>query len=571
TDTTAFKENDILFSELISQFAQVGGARYQTGRGALVDIVRAPFRQGTLEQTGNSLDLAIQGEGFFMLKDPLESPIPLFSRAGAFHVDNKGFLANPDGLQLQGFTVTVDPSGKKTVGAAAGAIDVSKVVSLPKATAKISAALNLFSNEPEATVVNGEIPTDSVAILNDSVSITGIALGAGAAGVDALTTAINTETGSTGVVAEVTDTGFLKLTNLNGGPIVIELNTDPKTGDPDILAKTGLQNGDFQSAGGVVLTGLVTGSTGDVVVTGTGTKFKTELRPGDTITFGEKAYIVQSIESDTELTVTEAIDAAVAGTSEKATGHAAAFSSQVKVFDSLGNDHLVTVSFVKTAPTGEATSEWRWSAIVGTDDNNNNIDSDQVQATGVLTFKSDGLLQDATTVEAFASTGGFDFKGGAALDQAIAFDFLGTKANSSDGATQFGGLSAVLKQTQDGFSSGALQNLSVDSKGFINGLFTNGTTQTLAQVVLATFPNQDGLVRVGGNSYIQSKESGNPLLTAAGTAGIGTITSNALEVSTVDLTKQFVKLITYQRGFQANSRVIVTSDEVIQEIVNLKR
>jgi flagellar hook protein FlgE len=588
TDTTAFKENDILFSELISQFTQVGGARYQTGRGALVDIVRAPFKQGALEQTGNNLDLAIEGDGFFMLKDPLEAPIPFFSRAGAFHVDSKGFLANTNGLLLQGSTVTVDPvTGKATAGAAAGAIDLSKVIALPKATTKINATLNLFSGEPDpATNLDGLIPAPPGDIVGGTFSINGVDLGDITAGVDNLITAINAASTTTGVQADEDSLDFLKLTNLNGGPIVISLNSDA---DPDIFDKTGLQNGSFQSDGGKILTGTVTGSGGAgeaKIAIGEDSKFKTELRAGDIIVLGNKGYIVQSIESDTQLTVTEDIDSDLVGLTAPASVRNATFSSPVTVFDSLGVDHLINVSFIKLAPvvtsvedpsTGIVTTtsvknQWGWSAIVGKNDNKNGA-FDQVQATGVMTFTSAGLLDPKTPVTSNFTTGGFDFKGGAALNQQIAFNFLGTKADGSDGATQFGTLSAsaVIKQTQDGESAGVLQTLSVDSQGVINGLFTNGTTQALAQLLLATFPNNDGLVRVGGNSYIQSKESGDPLLAAAGSGGRGKITSNALEVSNVDLTKQFVKLITYQRGFQANSRVIVTSDEVIQEIVNLKR
>jgi len=594
TDTTAFKENDILFSELISQFSQCGGARYQTGRGTLVDIVRAPFKQGEIEHTNNKLDLAIDGSGFFMLKSPGESPIPFFSRAGAFHLDSKGFLVNPDGLQLQGTTVTVDPAtGKVTAGASAGPIDLSKRIAPPKSTTEVKSTLNLFAGEPDPnTFLNGVIPSAPDDIFGGTFSINGLDLGDISGGVDNLIAAINSFTEITGVHADEDSFDFLKLTNPSGGPIIISLDVNA---DPDIVAKTGLQSGSSQGNGGKILTGTVTASGvpgEEKVAIGADTKFKTELVPGDMLVLGDKGYIVQSIESDTQLTVTEELNTVLIGVTLSASGRNATFSSPVTVFDSLGAAHLIQVSFIKMAPlsTTDPTTnvttvmnQWGWNAVVSKNDNGN-VDSngasfDQVQATGVMTFGSDGLLDPQALVTQNFTTIGFDFKaptefkGSPAQNQAITFDFLGVRADHSDGVTQFGGGtgSTVIKQTQNGFSEGVLQNLSIDSKGFINGIFTNGTTQSLAQLLLSTFPNEDGLIRVGGNNYIQSMVSGDPVLAAAGSGGRGTITSNALEVSNVDLTKQFVKLITYQRGFQANSKVIMTSDEVIQEIVNLKR
>lgn len=598
-DTIAFKENDILFSEMISQFVHTGGPRFHTGDGATVEAIRAPFKQGTKDLTGNSLDLMIEGSGFFELKSPTDSPISFYSRAGAFNIDKDGFVVNPAGLQLQG--AAINPLTGTAGGGAVAAINLSNIFSPPKQTANVFSTINLFAGEADPfTFVNGIIPTavTPTDITTGSIFINGIDLaqfGDIPATVDDLIVAINSEAmvALTGVRADETSGEFLKLSSINGGPIVIKLDTDV---DPDIAAKTGLQNGFAQGKGGSILTGTVTAESGQTVITGAGTRFKTELRPGDIIVLGDKGYTVDYIESDTQLRVTEDIIPDLAGQSTIASVRGATFASPVTVFDSTGAAHSINLTFIKLAPFVETVtdpvtgldvttvkSQWGWSAIVSKNDNaiktGDSVAFDEVQATGVMTFTSDGLL-DVNNLP-FQTSNGFNFKAPPtsialpAQDQQIAFNFGGVRIDGSDATTQFGGgaTSTIVKQSQDGHSEGALMkgNLTVDGNGIITGLFTNGTSIGLAQLLLSTFPNEDGLVRVGGNAYIQTTASGAPVLATAGSGGRGKVVSGALENSTVDLTKQFVKLITYQRGFQANSRVITTSDEMIQEIINLKR
>jgi flagellar hook protein FlgE len=140
-----------------------------------------------------------------------------------------------------------------------------------------------------------------------------------------------------------------------------------------------------------------------------------------------------------------------------------------------------------------------------------------------------------------------------------------------DGTTQFGSTSALVQQTQDGFAAGSLQAFSVDANGVINGRFSNGQLRALAQVVLARFPDPIGLTRTGKNTFAQSGNSGQPVTGTPDSAGLGRVLSNSLELSNVDLGESFIDMIAAQRGFQANSRVITTSDEILQELVNLKR
>ncbi|MEC4677696.1 MAG: flagellar hook-basal body complex protein, partial [Nitrospirota bacterium] len=128
-----------------------------------------------------------------------------------------------------------------------------------------------------------------------------------------------------------------------------------------------------------------------------------------------------------------------------------------------------------------------------------------------------------------------------------------------------------LTQIQDGFAAGSLSSVSIDKDGIVTGLFTNGQSRSLAQVRLARFNNDQGLSKVGNNVYVLSNDSGQPILGDPNSGGMGRVLSNSLELSNVDLAQQFIKMIEYQRGFQANSRSITTTDELLQELVNLIR
>ena len=166
-------------------------------------------------------------------------------------------------------------------------------------------------------------------------------------------------------------------------------------------------------------------------------------------------------------------------------------------------------------------------------------------------------------------------RGAATQNQLITYDF-GTSVTTNggsglNGTTQFGSQSALVQQTQNGFAAGSLQAFNVDTNGTISGRFSNGQLRALAQVALARFPDPLGLTRIGKNVFAESGNSGQPIIGAPESAGLGRILSSQLELSNVDLGEAFIDLIAAQRGFQANSRVITTTDEILQELVNLRR
>jgi flagellar hook protein FlgE len=228
------------------------------------------------------------------------------------------------------------------------------------------------------------------------------------------------------------------------------------------------------------------------------------------------------------------------------------------VYDSLGTKHELKMVMWKTAP-----DKWDWKFDpTGMDITTAGIST--VAGTHPITFKPDGSVDDAT---GFVPPEVKFTPNGGASDVQIKLDF-GTGVN---GLSQFGGSSTAVMRDQDGFTNGTLQSFSIDATGTIVGSFTNGTTQALGQVLLADFNNPGGLVRANDNMYSVSPNSGSPVLGVAGEGSTSSIASGSLEMSNVDLAQEFTNMIVAQRGFQANSRVITTSDQMLEELVGLKR
>ncbi len=247
------------------------------------------------------------------------------------------------------------------------------------------------------------------------------------------------------------------------------------------------------------------------------------------------------------------------------------FSSSITVYDSLGNGHIITIYFRKSVEAA-AGNTWEWFAVV--DNTDSASGSTEVQARGILDFDNNGALDDESAITYPLASNGFDFTGGAAAGQVIDFDF-GTSITEGglgmDGTTQFGTTSTTAFQDQDGYAAGSLKNLTVSEDGVMTGIFTNGQTKSIAKIALGKFVNPSGLTKMGRNLYAESYDSGQPIITAPGDTGAGQVLSNTLELSNVDLALEFVKMIISQRGFQANSRIVSTTDELMVELVNLKR
>ncbi|MBI2893700.1 MAG: flagellar hook protein FlgE [Deltaproteobacteria bacterium] len=241
------------------------------------------------------------------------------------------------------------------------------------------------------------------------------------------------------------------------------------------------------------------------------------------------------------------------------------FSTGVTVYDSLGNPHEVTVYFRKTAANA-----WDWHAMVDGGELTGGVAGVPTEgASGSLTFTTNGEL-DTETVGAAA----WNFVG-ATAGQTIDFDF-GTSITTDggtglDATTQFASASTTTGLSQDGYAAGTVSGIAIAGDGTVSGVFTNGQRRTLGQVAIADFANVQGLDRVGQGLWTETQESGEALIGAPESGGRGSIVSGALEQANIDLGREFVDLIAYQRGFQANSRIIQAADEMYGELVNLRR
>lgn len=237
-------------------------------------------------------------------------------------------------------------------------------------------------------------------------------------------------------------------------------------------------------------------------------------------------------------------------------------STSIVVYDSQGGEHNVTLYFVKTGAN-------TWDVHYVYEDPANPgqlIDA----GTQTLTFNTDGTLNNDNSNTSIS----FNFGPNVVSPQNINFNFGTGTSEGGDGlgsTTQYASNFSISNILQNGYASGRLININIDSEGNVNGIFSNGQTRIMARIALARFNNPAGLEKLGRNLFAQSQESGNPIVASPETSGLGRVLSNALELSNVDLAEEFVKMISAQRGFQANSRIITTTDELMQELVNLKR
>ncbi len=235
------------------------------------------------------------------------------------------------------------------------------------------------------------------------------------------------------------------------------------------------------------------------------------------------------------------------------------FSAPLSVFDSLGVSHVLTFTFTKTAANA-------WSYNITVPGADVGAAAPASLATGNLTFDGNGVLTaPAADVTGIAITGLAD----GATD--LTFDWHILDNNNNPMLTQVASPSTTSTTFQDGYSSGTLLNFNISSDGVIQGTFTNGKTTPVAQIALARFADEQGLLRLGSNSFGETLASGAAVIGVPGSGGRGTVTGGALEQSNVDIATEFAKMIVAQRGFQANAKVVTTFDEITQDTINLRR
>lgn len=225
------------------------------------------------------------------------------------------------------------------------------------------------------------------------------------------------------------------------------------------------------------------------------------------------------------------------------------YSTGLTTYDTLGNPHVFTMYFIKTASNA-------WTVEYRVDN------STAGGGSTTLAFNSSGVLTSATPVTASLNLTAAGTANGATSPLAFDLDFSGTSQYGADFSTN--------RLTQDGYTTGQLSGLSVGSDGIVLGRYSNGQSRNLAQVALANFTNVNGLQPLGNNVWAESSESGPAMVGAPASGALGVIQSSAVEDSNVDLTAELVNMITQQRAYQANAQTIKTQDSILQTLVNLR-
>jgi len=477
--------------------ALTGSTGNTIGRGVQLGGVSESWSQGTMETTGNGTDLAINGKGFFMVND--SSGLTNYTRAGGFNFDLNGDLVNGEGMIVQGYAVsTVAADGSFTLGTV-GDISVTGAISPPKASTDLSTTLNLDAG---ATFVDATLLVDCAAANAD---VTYTAINGGISGND-ITIAYIDPAGAAALSVVVV-----------GDAITVNLAHDGAA---------------------------ITSTAADVVAA--------------VAASGAASLLVTGVADGTGLGL---VNAEVATNLADGGVVADTYSTTMTVYDSLGNDIPLTITFTRTT-TGDG-GLWEASVAIPSSLGTAAIDLSAVQ------FDSDGNLETVGAGTADATIT-LTLVNGATSGQTINWDLF-TNAVTNDNLTGYASPSITSFQTQDGYTAGTLQSISIDELGVVTGAFTNGELPPLFQIALADFPNYQGLDAIGNSLYAESRASGQATPGIPGNGSLGLISPSSLEMSNVDLATEFVKMITTQRAFQASSRVITTSDEVLQELINLKR
>lgn len=546
-NTTAFKSSRMLFSTQFSRTFSIGteptanhgGSNpTQTGLGVTIAGTQRDFSGGSISATGDQRDLGIEGDGFFIVR---RGDATFYTRAGAFRQNENNDLINVSGEVVQGYGI--DSNFNIVQGPLTDINIPVGTLTLAQATQNVRLAGNLNTDGAEAT--------QGARFALAPLALLGTATPPGPGNV------IET----TSLLAEIEDGAnpgnplfasgqSIQLRDAHRGSRVIP------TADLPITATTTVQDLiDFLAeALGINQT---TGANPDGFTPGVSLDATTGV-----IRIVGNTGTVNDLEIDTEdLRVLDAAGAQVStpfGPAREAAADGESVRTSLVVFDSLGTPVTVELAMVLESKTNAGTT-WRYFA-----DSADDTDLSSALATGLAQFDTAGRL---STPESFAIS--IDRQNTGAQTPLVIDVSL---ASSSDNVTALADVGSQIAATyQDGTPRGTLASFGVGADGVIVGAFTNGLTRPLGQVALAKFSNNDGLVEVGSNLFTTGPNSGTAQVTIPQTLGAGRIIGGALELSNVDLSQEFINLILASTGYSASSRVITTTDQLIQQLLVLGR
>ncbi|MBJ6138071.1 flagellar hook protein FlgE [Marinobacter litoralis] len=595
--TVGFKGSKVQFGDLYANGFLSGGTN-PIGDGVRVQDVKQSFGQGNISFTDSGLDMAISGDGFFILSNNGETR---YSRAGQFGIDKDGFVVNNQNMKVQGYTA--DDDGNLSGVRGDLAIETGNLA--PRRTTNLVTDLNLDSRQPVlASTVrnwNGLAPAD---FENQSFAFQysdgspDYPVGPFASGVSARSVAEELAA-APGVSASASTSANL------GSPVI----TDFESFTLEVV-------GDTPPERAIDLTGVTDlselaariDSIDDTSISAsyTGGELRIQHSGGETL----RVSYDNGAPVDYPGTVFVITDGDVAGLDNASADINNAFNVPVdkinafnpidqrtynhatstKIYDSLGNTHEMTQFFVKEPSSRTGVGESQWSIYL-------QVDGEFVGGTGnspyTATFNQDGQLESISAGNGAGRVGN--------TGEIIVTDWVpkdpngepngaaGVPLNPDDvvspipeplqssafvidlsSATQYGASFGVNDQRQNGYTTGRLSGLDVSGEGVIFARYTNGQSKSLGQVALAAFNNTNGLSPVGDTTWVESFESGQPVIGAPDTGTLGSIKASSVEESNVDLSAELVNLIIAQRNYQANAKTIETSDAVTQTIINLR-
>ncbi len=533
-NSTAFKASRITFSELLSETVKkasqptdnVGGTNpQQMGSGVAVSGISPNMSQGNIENTGNPLDLAIEGEGYFVLHDGAQN---IYTRAGSFGVDEDSTLVDPstgyrvlrigsegeaDGFQVPGDNTIHIPYDAAMPARATSEVIIAGNLSADSVTA---GQAQMVASELLYTYGNGTSATEDVQFDQlDQFS--------GGSGTDGQF--------AVGESGTITISGYnADGTALSSG---LTLNIDENTTLGDFIDH--LNNN------------VLAGSTASSV--------NGQIRITDDSTGYSRTDMALSYAGDGELEMPAYFEISTVGGDEVK-------SINITVYNSQGGEHVLTGAFVRTEDAN--TWDMLLTSITG-----------DISSLSMEDRRIEGVTFDAGN-GSYAGISGADasefvvtFANNETEAQTINLNF-GT-IGRLDGLTQFAGNSTAVAREQDGYEAGRLSTVSVNNEGIVIGAFSNGIKKSVATIQMALFQNAAGLESLGSGYFTPSANSGEAVATQAMTGGAGIAHGGALEKSNTDTATEFVNMIQAQNGFQANARTIKIANEILQELTGLIR
>ena len=535
-NTTAFKASRMSFAELLSETIKkasqptstVGGTNpQQMGSGVGIGGIIPNMAQGNIINTGNPLDLALEGEGYFVLSNGQQN---IYTRSGIFAVDADSNMVDPTtGYLVQRIGLEGEDEGFQTAGDSN--VHIPYDAAMPaNSTSEIKVAGNLsadavFPGGAQTQVISSDVAytTGSGTVATSTIEIDQLDQFSGGSGAGGQLGAAESGT--------ITISGY----NPDG--------TDFTTGLTFTVNPT-TTLGDFITH---LNTNTLTDSTASLV--------NGKIRITDDASGYSRSDIVLSYSGDGTLTTPGYFEILTVGGDEVK-------NISITIFDSQGGKHVLTGAFVRTDTANT------WDMVL------TSITGDIYEIT-----PANRRIEDITF-----NAGDGSYYGLAGTDTSefvITFDhdtvnpqtieiWMGT-TNQMDGLTQFKGTSTAVAREQDGYEAGRLSSVSVSNAGVVIGAFSNGIKKNIATLQIALFQNPSGLESAGGGYFNPSANSGGAVATEAMSGGAGSIHGGALEKSNADVATEFVNLIQAQNGYQANARTIRVANDILRELSNLIR